>query len=91
VSTPDQRLTKDQVTGVNRQVDSATAALDAFIERNAGFFAGTVEADVNSPDGKKFVLSMVEAVYLAGWADCAAVRVAASAAIVAAAGSKEKT
>lgn len=70
-------LTKSQIDGVNEQVTAATPKLDAFIEGNAGMFAGAVERDLASAAGKKLILDIIESAYMAGWSGCAKAAAAA--------------
>ena len=60
-------LTKDQITGINAEVDAATPKLDAFIESEAGMFAGSIERDVASQKGQTLIEGIIQSALLRGY------------------------
>jgi hypothetical protein len=70
-------LSKDQIAAINTQVAAATIKLNAFIENDAGMFAGAVERDIATAKGKQLILDIIENTYISGWDDGAKAAAAA--------------
>ena len=61
--------TKAQAFAIKAEVDGATLKLNAFIEKEAGFFASAVERDMASQAGVALITGIIQNAYMSGWAD----------------------